>query len=111
MYAFGMLALLGLAVLVVTQLAHRFLSAASEFWAFAFVALGVGTAWLANFDLFGIWGLTARNDAIGITLTGFLIAGAGYFWREVLRFFTGLSRKLSDEAASLEKTQQLRRVA
>ncbi|KOT51373.1 MULTISPECIES: hypothetical protein [Streptomyces] len=65
MYAFGTAALLGLAMLVVSRLAHRFLSAAPEFRAFAFVALGAGADWPAD----------------------------------------------TDEAASLEKTGQLRRVA
>ncbi|KOU36253.1 hypothetical protein [Streptomyces sp. WM6378] len=111
MYAFGILALLGLAVLVVAQVAHRYLSAAHEFWAFTLVALGVGVAWLANFDLFGTWGIDVRNATIGTTLTGLVIGGAGYFWREVLHFFAGLSRKLTDEAKTLEKAQQLRRAA
>lgn len=111
MYAFGMLVLLGLAVLVVAEVVHRYLSVAAEFWAFALVVFGVGTAWLADFDLFGVWGLSVRNDTIGITVTGFLIAGVGYFWREVLHFFAGLARKFTDEAKTLEKTEQLRRVA
>ncbi|WP_438295513.1 hypothetical protein [Streptomyces sp. HUAS TT7] len=111
MYAFGMVALLGLAVLVVAKIAHRYLSVAQEFWAFALVALGMGAAWLADFDLFGAWGLTVRNATIGTTLTGFLVAGAAYFWREILYFFTGAARKFTDEAKTIEKTGELRRVA
>lgn len=111
MYAFGMLALLGLAVLVVASVAARFLSAAQEFWAFVLVALAMGAAWLADFNIFESWGLAVRNPTIGVTLTGFMIAGVAYFWRELLHFFAGLSRKFSDEAATLEKTQHLRRVA
>ncbi|WP_030684384.1 hypothetical protein [Streptomyces sp. NRRL B-1347] len=111
MYEFGMLVLLGLAVLVVGNAVHRYLSAAQEFWAFALTALGVGAAWLADFSLFEAWGLDVRTEAIGTTLTGFLIAGAGYFWHEVLRFFAGLARKFTDEAKTIEKTEQLRRVA
>lgn len=34
-----------------------------------------------------------------------------HFWRGVLDFLSGLGRKLTDEAASLEKNQGLRRVA
>ncbi|MFP3986495.1 hypothetical protein U9R90_03140 [Streptomyces sp. E11-3] len=77
----------------------------------ALVALGMGAAWLANFDLFGAWNLAVRNDTIGTTITGFLIAGGAYFWHEVLHFFAGVSRKFTDEAAVLEKEQHLRRVA
>ncbi|HEX7163910.1 MAG TPA: hypothetical protein VF223_22050 [Trebonia sp.] len=46
-----------------------------------------------------------------MTLTGFAIAGAGYFWRVILEFFAGISRKVTDEARSLEHSQNLRRVA
>jgi hypothetical protein len=44
MYAFGMIALLGLAVLAVARVANRYLSLASEVWAFVLVAPGVGAA-------------------------------------------------------------------
>ncbi|MEK8170109.1 hypothetical protein NKH77_11165 [Streptomyces sp. M19] len=111
MYAFGLLVLLGLAVLVVAKVGQRRLALADELWAFTLVALGVGAAWLTGFDLFRAWGLPERTGAIGITLTGFLIAGAGHFWREVLHFFAGLSRKLTDEAETIERAEQLRRVA
>ncbi|MBC9713885.1 hypothetical protein H9Y04_15045 [Streptomyces sp. TRM66268-LWL] len=108
MYAFGMVALLGLAVLVVAKMVPRL---APEIWATVLVAFGMGAAWLADFNLFEAWGLVVRNDTIGITLTGFLIAGAGYFWREVLQFFAGMARKFTDEAKTIEMTEQLRRVA
>ncbi|MCQ4205651.1 hypothetical protein [Streptomyces longispororuber] len=52
-----------------------------------------------------------RNDTIGVTVTGLLIGGAGLFWLEVLRFYAGLARKLTDEAATMEKSEGLRRVA
>ncbi|MFI7317032.1 hypothetical protein [Streptomyces venezuelae] len=102
---------MGLAILVAAKVVHRYLSVAQEFWALALVALGMGAAWLADFNLFEAWGLAVRNDTIGIILTGFLIAGASYFWREVLYFFAGVARKFTDEAKTIEKTEQLRRVA
>ncbi|MGW6268407.1 MULTISPECIES: hypothetical protein [unclassified Streptomyces] len=105
---FGTVALLGLAVLVVAKMMPAL---AQEIVALVLMALGVGAAWLADFDLFAAWELGVRNEAIGITLTGLLIAGAGYFWREVLRFFAGAARKFTDEAKTIEKTEQLRRVA
>ena len=75
------------------------------------VALGVGAAWLINLDLLGMLAVATRDSAIGVTLTGLMIGGAAYFWHEILGFFAGLSRKLGDEAATLEKSEQLRRVA
>jgi len=107
MYAFRMMALLGLAVLAVTKIADRYVSLASEIWAFVLVALGVGAAWLINLNLSAAWAIPARNSQIAVTITGILVAGFAYFWR----FFAGLSRKLTDEAVTLEKTQHLRRVA
>ncbi len=111
MYAFAMMALLGLAVLGVTAIASRYLSLSAEIRAFALAALGVGAAWLINLDLFGVLAVATRGNAIGVTVTGLMIGGAAYFWQEILGFFTGLSRKLGDEAATLERSEQLRRVA
>jgi hypothetical protein len=111
MYAFAIMALLGLAVLAVSGIARRYISLASEFWAFVLVALGVGAAWLINLNLFSVWGIATRSSAIGVTLTGLIISGAAYFWHEILAFFGGLSRKFTDEAVTLEKSEHLRRVA
>lgn len=111
MYAFAVMALLGLAVLGVAKIADRYLSMAAEAWAFVLLGLGVGAAWLVDFNLFATWGLTVRNAAIGVTLTGLAIGGAAYFWREILDFFGGLYRKYTDEAVTLEKSENLRRVA
>jgi len=111
MYAFGMIALLGLAVLAVAAIGYRYLSGAREFWAIVLVLLGIGAAWLANFDLFGVWGLAVRDHAIAVTLTGFAIGGVAYFWRVILQFFAGISRKFTDEARTLERDKNLRRVA
>lgn len=111
MYAFAMLALLGLAVLAVAGVGSRFLSMASEVWAFVLVGLGVGAAWLINLNLFSIWSIPVRNSDIAITLTGIMIAGAAYFWRTLLGFFGGVSRKFTDQARTMEKAEHLRRVA
>lgn len=83
----------------------------AEIRAFVPAALGVGPAWLINLDLFGGLAVATRDSAIGVTVTGLMIGGAAYFWQEILGFFVGLSRKLGDEAATLEKSEQLRRVA
>lgn len=111
MYGFGMIALLGLAILAVSAIGYRYLAMAREFWALLLVLLGIGAAWLANFDLFGVWGLAVRDHAIAVTLTGLAIAGAGYFWRIVLEFFVGVSRKVTDEARTIERKENLRRAA
>jgi len=111
MFTFAMVALLGLAVLAVTATASRYLSISAEIRAFTLAALGVGAAWLIDLDVFGVLAVATRDSAIGVTVTGLMIGGAAYFWQEILGFFTGLTRKLGDEAATLEKSEQLRRVA
>ena len=98
-------------MLVVTSIAGHYLAIAREFSAIAMVVLGIAAAWIADFDLFGAWGLTVRNHAIGLLFTGLVIAGAAYFWQPILGFFDSLTRKHVDEAQALEKTQNLRRVA
>jgi hypothetical protein len=111
MFAIAMMALLGLAVLAVTAIATRYLSISPEIRAFTLAALGVGAAWLIDLDLFGVLAVDTRDSAIGVTMTGLMIGGAAYFWQEILGFFTGLSRKVGDEAATLEQAEHLRRVA
>jgi hypothetical protein len=110
MYAFGMMALLGLAILVVAKIGNRYLRHVPGAFAAALVALGVGTAWLLNLNLFSVWSIPARNSAIAVTVTGLLLAGFGYFWREVLGLFSGLYRKYTDEAKVIERSS-LRRAA
>ena len=111
MYTFGTIALLGLGVLAVGMIGQRYLSLAREYWALLLVALGIGATWLADFSLFAAWGLPVRDHAIGVWLTGLAIAGAAYFWRVVLEFFVGMSRKITDQARTMEKSENLRRVA
>ena len=106
-----MMALPGLAVLAVTKVANRYVSLAAGAWEFMLVALGVGAAWLINLNLFATWDIPVRSSQNAVTITGVMVAGAAYFWRPVLDFFTGLSRKFTDEAATIEQSQHLRRVA
>jgi len=111
MYAFGMVVLLGLAVLVVAKIGNHYLRQVPGAWAATLVALGVGAAWLMNLNLFSLWSIPVRNSDIAVTLTGIALAGAGYFWREVLGMFGGLYRKYTDEAKLMENSETLRRVA
>lgn len=112
MYAFGMMALLGLAVLVVAKVGDHYLRQVPGALAFMLVALGVGTAWLINLNLFSVWSIPVRNTAIAVTVTGILLGGLGYFWRQILGLLGGLYRKYTDEAKAIEeKSQPLRRAA
>jgi len=111
MYALGMIALLGLAVLVVARVADRYVSTVAEVRAFTFAVLGVAAAWLIHLNLFSLWSIPVRNDWLAVTLTGFALAGAAGFWQALLGFFSGLSRKFNDQARTLERGEHLRRAA
>lgn len=111
MYVFAITALLGLGVLSIALIVERFLLRVTEVWAVLLAALGVGAAWLVDFSLWSSWGIPARADWIGVTLTGLALAGVAEFWHYLFRLVSGAARKLNDEAATLEKTQELRVVA
>jgi hypothetical protein len=111
MRVFGLLLLSGLGVMAVANFADRFLSVVHELWTIAATGLGIGFAWLADFNLWKLWHLAVREDWIGVTLTGLILGGLAVFWRELVGFFASLSRKFTDEAVAIEKGQELRRVA
>ncbi|HEU5161027.1 MAG TPA: hypothetical protein VFU43_28780 [Streptosporangiaceae bacterium] len=111
MYIFAIAVLLGLAVTAVSLLIARFISMATELWALLLIALGVGAAWLADFSMFTGWDIPVRENWIGITMTGLVLAGFAEAWYVVLRLLRGLERKYNDEAAFLEREKGLRRVA
>ena len=111
MYVFAVAALLGLALVAVAMIAERYLAIVSELYAFVLVALGIGAAWLADFNIFSLWGIGIRYEWVAIGLTGLILAGFAQVWHVVLGFFGGLIRKYNDEAAIIEKDKGLRRVA
>jgi hypothetical protein len=113
MYVFAVAALLGLGVLFVAMLAERYppMRDARQLWAVLILALGIGAAWIANFDIWRLWALPVRWAWVGTTLTGVMLAGLAAVWHELLGLFTGLGRKYQDEAAKIEKAEGLRPVA
>lgn len=114
MHVFAAVVLFGLAVTVVTMFAGRYLALARELWFLAAAGVGVGLAWLTDFDLWQAWAdlPEVRQDWIGVTVTGLFFGGLGYFWHAVLEFFSGLYRKFHDEAETMEaEHREIRRVA
>src|SRR5579859_6344425 len=103
MYVFGIAVLLGVGAFTLATFADRFLSMAREFWAVTVVAIGIGLAWLVNFDLFTLWGVAEREHWIGVTLTGLMVGATAYAVHGVAHLASSATRKLSDEAESLEQ--------
>jgi hypothetical protein len=111
METFAVMAFFGLGLSVLVMLAHRYATVTREGWALVTIAFAIGLAWLADLNMFSLWDVPVREPWIGVTLTGLALAGAAYFWTEILGFFRGLERKYNDEAAVLEKDRGLREVA
>ena len=108
MYVFGISLLLGLAVMVVAGIGERYILKVAEFRAAVLVILGIAAAWATWFDLWVQWGITTRAGWLSTTLTGAMLGGIAYAWYAILGLFSGMSRKVTDEAANLEQTQGLR---
>jgi hypothetical protein len=113
MYVFAIAALLGLGILALAMIAERYVMSFErrDWWMALLVVLGIGAAWITDFNVWGLWGVAVRADWIGVTLTGLALGGLALAWHEVLRLVAGMERKLNDEAATLEKAEGLRRVA
>lgn len=111
MYVFGTFILFALGVMGLTMFAERYLARVRELGPVAAVALGIGLAWVADFNLWTLWSLPVRENWIGVTLTGLALGGVAVFAHGVLGLFSGIARKASDEADVLEHRPELRSAA
>jgi hypothetical protein len=110
-YVFAILALLGVGTFAVAAFGERYLSFARELWAMVSVAFGIGLAWLADFDMFALWNVGVRERWIGITLSGLAIGAIAYVTYGAAHLLSAYTRKVTDEAAGIEKDKSLKRVA
>jgi hypothetical protein len=111
MFPFALALFIGLGVTALAMIFDRWLSLATEWWSLVLVVVGVAIAWIAGFNMAELWSIDMRADWIGITLTGLVIGGFALFWRESLGLIGSVFRKVADEAASLEREHDLRRIA
>jgi hypothetical protein len=111
MLAFGMAVLLGLATFAAVAILRRLIAALPEVGAVAVLAVGVGVAWLVNFNLFREWGLFARWEWVAITLTGLAIGGIAYAFERLFELVRASIRMVNDKAEGIEVRENLRRVA
>lgn len=115
MYVFGIVMLFGLGVMCLARVMERPLRQLRERLQVALyplleVALGVGLAWAVHFNVWSLWHVPMRADWVAVTLTGLALGGVAQFFSEVLTTFSGLGRKLNDEAETIERPR-LERVA
>jgi hypothetical protein len=107
MFVFAMFMFFALGVMIAAMFIDSLLNLARELRAVVLAGIGIGLAWAVDFNLWSLWHLHARRQWLAVTLTGLFLAGGAYFWHVLLGFFSGLLRKYHDEAATLEKTQQI----
>ena len=102
MYEFATIALLGLAVCKLIDLAGNLghLSRASKIT--LAVLMGVGLAWLTDYSVFAGWGQGFRKLWMGTVGTGIVIAGLAAVWHEILHVLSSYSRRQDDQATEIE---------
>ena len=74
------------------------------------LAFGIGLAWLVDFDVWQLWNIAEREHWIGVTLTGLAIGGVAYACHGAAHFVSMFTRKVGDEAETIEQEKNLRRV-
>jgi hypothetical protein len=108
MHVFGLILLFGLGILAIERFFDRWLSIVPEAWALLGVALGIVLAWVVGFDLFKDWALPARAGWVGVTMSGIILGGVADVWHYMLHLFSGVTRKVNDEAKTMEQRESLR---
>lgn len=111
MYVFGMAVLIALGVFAVASIADRYLSVAREYWTIALVGLGIGAAWLIDFNMWYELNLWVRADWIGKTLTGVILGALALVIHGLAHLFLDITRAVEDSNETIEtETTFLRRV-
>lgn len=89
MHEFALLAFGGLvtalAVRLVSQYGREAAGRASNL--VLWMGLGVGYAYLVDFQIFTAWGMDVRSHTIGAVITGFMVGGMAMLWEEALDYF------------------------
>ena len=102
MYVFATVALLGLTVCKLVDLAGNLghLSRAAKIT--LAVLMGVGLTWLLDYNVYAGWSQVFRNAWMGTVGTGFTIAAVAAVWHEILDVLSSYSRRSYDQANEIE---------
>ncbi len=116
MHIFGIALLFGLGIMSVARWLEHPLAWLREktrisVFPLVEVALGIALAWAVDFNIWRLWDVPMRADWVALTLTGVALGGISHFFTEILNMFSGLGRKLNDEAKTIESPTSLQRVA
>lgn len=97
MYQFAVVALLALATVKVVDFVSDNVAVIERFRSLLTFVLAVGiTVWL-DYSLFDGWGVDIRDEALGVWVTGFVVAGLTVPWRAAFGWLTH-DRAAGDES-------------
>lgn len=108
MYHFAVVVLLALATVKVVDFLTDYVAALERFRSLLAFVVAIGAVWALDYSLFAGFGIPVREDAIGIFVTGFLVAGLTVPWRAVFAWLTH-AKAVGDE--TLGTPQSIRRAA
>jgi hypothetical protein len=103
MYHFAVVALLGLAVLKVTDLLGELVPALARVRTLLTFVLAVAAVVAIDYSIFNGFGIDVRENWMGIWATGFMVGSLTTVWRAGLRYLG-----LTEEPASEERTHRPR---
>lgn len=86
MYAFAVVALLGLATLKVVDLLAEYVPSFAGVRTLATFALAIGAVAALNYSLFQGFGINVRHDWIGTMITGVIVGSLAPAWAAVLGY-------------------------
>ncbi len=104
MHEFALLAFGGLVTALIVRLVSQYGRDAARLVGSLVLsmALGVGYAYLVDFQIFSAWGVDARSDTIATIVTGLMVGGLAMLWEEVIDFFHRYGHR-HDEPTSLRR--------
>ena len=88
MYHFAIVALLALATLKLVDFIADNVSGLERMRSLMTFAGAIGAVWLLDYSMFDGFGVDVRNDATGVWITGFIVAGLTVPWRALFGYLT-----------------------
>lgn len=88
MYDFAVLALLALAVVKVVDFLTDSIGPLDRMRSVLTFLAGFGAVWALDYSLFDGFGISVRNHASGVWMTGFMVCGATVAWRAMFAWLT-----------------------
>lgn len=88
MYEFAIVVLLALAVVKLVDFLTDAVGALEPMRSLLTFVAAIGAVWLLDYSVFAGWDVAIRNEAVGVWLTGFMVAGLTVPWRALFTFLT-----------------------